>query len=380
MRFIRGHSLLEAIDDLHEAVRTGSLDEASRSLQFRRLLRSIVVACQAIDYAHSRGVIHRDVKPHNIVLGRHGETIVVDWGLAKAIGADEPRGGSAAESRLHIAAGQSSDLTLEGSLIGTPAYMSPEQAAGHTDLVGPPSDIYSLGCTLYHLLAGRPAFRGESVTDVLQNVLAGRYAPVRSVRPQVSRGLEAIAAKAMATAPRDRYPTAAALADDIEHWLADQPFAAYRESGLEKVFRWVRRHRSWAVAGFSAVAATALIALFAINIVDGQRRVAHRLAAEKTALADAERHARELAETGTRRARAAELAATSRAVRHTRPELSVLLAVESIQATTRHGLPIEPAAEESLREALMEIGGIPFHQPERVLALSGGGRWLIGPT
>lgn len=380
MRFIRGRSLLEAIDDLHEAARTGSLGAEDWSLQLRKLLRSIIVVCQAMDYAHSRGVVHRDLKPHNIMIGHHGETIVVDWGLARIVGANETGGGSAAESWLHVATEQSSDLTMAGSLVGTPAYMSPEQAAGRTDLVGPASDIYSLGCTLYHLLAGRPAFRGDSLEEVLKNVKSGTYPPARSVRPLEPRGLEAIAAKAMATAPGERYATAVALADDIEHWLADQPFAAYRERPVERVFRWLRRHRAWAVAGFCAASATALIALAAVRIVDGQRRVASRLANEKTALADAERLAREQTVTGIRRARAGELAANSRAIKQTRPELSVLLAVEAIRATTRHGLPIVPAAEESLREAISEIGGVPFHQPEPVLALSGCGRWLVGPT
>lgn len=378
MRFIRGRSLLEAVYDLHGAEGVGSSDGEARTLRLRRLLRSFVLACHAIDYAHTRGVTHRDLKPHNIMLGTHGETVVVDWGLAKVAGADGDHGRQAAvESLIDFSSLEASDLTATGSLVGTPAYMSPEQAAGRVDLIGPASDVYSLGATLYHLLAGRPAFRGETVAQVLENVVAGRFPPVRAIQPRVSRGLEAIVAKAMATSPADRYATAAALADDLDHWLADQPFAAYAERPVERIFRWVRRHRAWAVAGFTALAITAIVSLVAVELIDTQRRVASRLAKDKTALAESERKALDLAVAGIHRARAGELAALSRAIRDAKPELGILLAVEGIQTTRRAGLPIVPAAEESLREALTEIGGVPFRLLEPVLALSGAGRWLV---
>ena len=126
-------------------------------LELRRLLRRFLDVCNAIDYAHSRGVLHRDIKPGNIIVGKHGETLVVDWGLAKPLGRVEP-GQEAGERTLVPSSGSGSASTLPGSALGTPAYMSPEQACGDLDRLGPRSDVYSLGATLYkQLLGDRPA-------------------------------------------------------------------------------------------------------------------------------------------------------------------------------------------------------------------------------
>ena len=127
----------------------------------RKLLRRFLDVCNAIDYAHSRGVIHRDIKPANIILGKHGETLVVDWGLAKAVGRADP---SAGEQTIAPSSSGSSE-TLPGSALGTPAYMSPEQAGGDLDRLGPRSDVYSLGATLYCLLTGQPPFEGDDIGE-----------------------------------------------------------------------------------------------------------------------------------------------------------------------------------------------------------------------
>ncbi len=139
---------------------------ASRDLELRKLLRRFLDVCNAIDYAHSRGVIHRDIKPANIILGKHGETLVVNWGLAKAVGRADP---SVGEQTIAPSSSGSSE-TMPGSAMGTPAYMSPEQALGDLDRLGPRSDVYSLGATLYCLLTGKPPFESEDVGEILRKV------------------------------------------------------------------------------------------------------------------------------------------------------------------------------------------------------------------
>ena len=152
MRFIRGDTLRDAIDRHHKTAGLAPGADTS-ALSLQRLLRRFVDVCNAIDYAHGRGVLHRDLKPANIVVGNHGETLVVDWGLAKAMG--KPGPAPAMDERpVEPSSGVSSVETLEGSALGTPSYMSPEQANGDLDRMGPTSDVFSLGATLYCILTG----------------------------------------------------------------------------------------------------------------------------------------------------------------------------------------------------------------------------------
>jgi serine/threonine-protein kinase len=160
MRFIRGDSLKETIEQFH-AEEGLKKDPGRRSLELRKLLRRFLDVCNASEYAHSRGVLHRDIKPGNIIVGKHGETLVVDWGLAKALGRVEP-GVDSGERMLIPTSASGSASTLPGSALGTPAYMSPEQSEGDLEHLGPRSDIYSLGAALYCLLSGKPPFEGGS--------------------------------------------------------------------------------------------------------------------------------------------------------------------------------------------------------------------------
>src|SRR6516164_9499360 len=164
MRFVKGDTLKEAIDRFHAREGDADSDPRRSNLELRQLLNRFVAVCNVMAYAHSRGVIHRDLKPANILLGPYGETLVVDWGLAKVVGRGESAAhAGAVEATLQLTSGSGSSETLPGTALGTPAYMSPEQAEGRLEQVGPKSDIYSLGATLYCLLAGQPPL-GE--TDV----------------------------------------------------------------------------------------------------------------------------------------------------------------------------------------------------------------------
>ena len=211
--------------------------------------------CYTIGYAHSRGVLHRDIKPTNIMLGEFGETLVVDWGLAKDIGQPEaawsrPRAASAgAPARL-----PDGSLTVEGQAVGTPAYMSPEQAAGGAGRPGQRRVRPGGHAPLHaHRLPARGG-RGAARVD------RGESPAARRLESRVPAPLDAICRKAMASEPGDRYRSAIQLAGDIECWLADEPVSARRESRVERWRRWARRRRTL-VSGLAAALAVAFVAL-----------------------------------------------------------------------------------------------------------------------
>ncbi|MBZ0237434.1 MAG: serine/threonine protein kinase, partial [Deltaproteobacteria bacterium] len=193
MKLVTGRTLAEMI-------------RSTRTLTDRMaLLRHVVAVADAMAYAHSRRVIHRDLKASNVVVGEFAETIVIDWGLAKDLSSgDDP------VSAEHGAPRGSEELTVDGAIMGTPAYMPPEQAEGEP--VDERADVYALGVMLYHLIAGEMPYAGASSADVLAAVLAGPPRPLLERVPAAPRDLAAIVAKAMARAPADRYPSALELA------------------------------------------------------------------------------------------------------------------------------------------------------------------------
>jgi serine/threonine-protein kinase len=265
VRVSAGSALARNTRGAHATPLAGGADGSS--LAFRRLLTRFLDVCNAIAYAHSRGVLHRDIKPGNILLGPFGETLVVDWGLAKVVGQDAPGDSDAgAEGTLRPPSSTGCAATQPGSALGTPAYMSPEQAAGRLDLLGPASDVYSLGATLYAVLTGRAPFDGGDVAEVLPKVERGEFARPRAVGASIPNPLEAICLKAMALKPADRYASPRALAEDIEHWLAGEPVSAYREPWLDRARRWSRKHRTFVTTG-AAVLGLGLIGSATLSAV-----------------------------------------------------------------------------------------------------------------
>lgn len=222
MRVVRGTSLAVAIA-------SGALPSG------RPRMEVFLKICDAVGFAHSHGVVHRDVKPENVMVGPFGDVQVLDFGLAahadaRAVGRQEAPDGSG-------------HLTQIGSVMGTPVYMAPEQARGETHRVGPHSDVYSLGATLWYILTGSPPFEGD-VTSVLAQVAAGLVRSPRVAAPTVSADLEAVVMRAMAPEPADRYPTVTMLRADVAAFLDDRPVSARRTPPLERLAKWGTRHRS----------------------------------------------------------------------------------------------------------------------------------------
>jgi eukaryotic-like serine/threonine-protein kinase len=288
MRFIRGRTLTAAIRAYHDQRAAGRAEPLERVA----LLNAFVATCNAMAYAHSRGVIHRDLKGQNVVLGDFGEVVVLDWGFAKVLDrANRERQRPEGEAELAPvvpAAEAGPGHTVPGQVVGTPAYMAPEQAAGRADRIDHRTDVYGLGAVLYELLTGRPPFAGAGVADVLRQVREAEPARPRQVWAGVPRALEAVCLRALAKDPGRRYASAGELAREVQRWLADEPVAAYPEPAAARLGRWARRHQALA-AGLAVLLVSAVGGAVAIH--EEWARSGERVqAAEK--LAETERKAR----------------------------------------------------------------------------------------
>ena len=260
---MRGQILSEAIAQHHRRARDGKHDP----LELRRLVNAFVSVCNAIAYAHSRSVIHRDLKPENVVLGEFGEVIVLDWGLAKLLNTDEDgsgvgdnsEDGAEDENKVYLSDSVSLKRTVAGQILGTPAYMAPEQAAGQIRRMDYRTDVYGLGAMLFEIFTGRPPHAGDDARSVVDRIVTGETPRARSVDPTVPRSIDAVCARAMARSMSDRYHRAQDLAADVERWLADEPVSVYRPPWRQRLGRWARRHRTLSVVSLVVAITTALL-------------------------------------------------------------------------------------------------------------------------
>lgn len=270
MKMVRGQTLDDAIADDHNG---SSRDPLRR----RRLLNAFTAVCYAIAYAHSRGVVHRDLKPQNIVLGDFGEVIVLDWGLAKLVGEPEldasPTKSDGDDTKsISVSGDVDATKTQAGQVMGTPGYMAPEQAAGDVNRIDAKTDVYALGCILFCILTGKPPHRNKDVIKLLLSIIDGPAPQVRQLEPRASAALNAITAKAMAKSPDDRYANAADLAHDVERWLADEPVSAYREPLPTRMLRWAKRHKPVVAATGALLMTTTIGLLISTILIRGEQQ------------------------------------------------------------------------------------------------------------
>lgn len=222
MRFVHGRTLVQASRDYHRARRAG----AEEPLGLVSLLSAFVAVCNTVAYAHSRGVIHRDLKGENVLLGDFGEVLVLDWGVAKVLGDTDEDGRMRLEGQCLPA---EATQTVQGDIVGTPAYMAPEQAEGRLDLIDSRTDIYGLGAILYEILTGQPPFTGSNTVAVLEKLVRDAPTPPRELWPDVPQTLEAACLRALSKAPAERHASATALGLEIQTWQEVQRRQAEEE-------------------------------------------------------------------------------------------------------------------------------------------------------
>jgi len=255
MKLVKGKTLRDVFDELARG--EGGWTQA-------RVLSLLLKVCEAMSYAHAKGVIHRDLKPANVMVGRFGEVFVMDWGLAKVIGHEDAKDlrirsapvlTSEIKSDRHEHVGEAPDsplYTMDGDVVGTPAYMPPEQAAGRVEEIGPAADVYALGAMLYHLIAGHMPYLlpGTRATNyaIWRWVQEGPPKTLHQLSPSTPAELVAICEKAMSREISARYPDMAALAEDLAAYVEGRVVRAYEAGAWAEAKKWVRRNTALAAA------------------------------------------------------------------------------------------------------------------------------------
>jgi serine/threonine-protein kinase len=272
MKLVNGVDLARLLDDAHEMIERGQPLDDEHKLEKR--LEIFLKICDAIEFAHSKGVVHRDLKPANVMIGRHNEVYLMDWGIARLVGS----GAQALDAGITVGDDNvpPDDLTRTrvGALIGTPPYMSPEQVAGKNAQLDGRSDQYTMGLILQECVTLKRAVDGTRLDQVLKKAMEAQPdpPPVGPHAVPMPRELAAIVRRATHKAPADRYPSMKALADDVRRYLAGEPVSVLPEGAMRKAGRWLGRHRMAAVSIVLGLALAGSVATIGALVV-GQRRV-----------------------------------------------------------------------------------------------------------
>lgn len=333
MRFVEDSSLDDIIQDFHK----NRTEISVANSEFRDLLQRFVSICQTIAYAHSRGIVHRDIKPHNILLGRYGETLVIDWGLARPF---KREGRFKVQSEQTLIIGEEAKDTLSHRS-GTLAYMSPQQHSGL--LPAPSDDIYSLGATLYKIICGRSpvdSYRDQSESVLREAIIEGRLHPPRRDDTSIPPALLAICQHAMQVEPKNRYRTAEDLANDVNHFIAGNQVTVYREPVFNRMTRWLSRHLR--IAQILVGAALSLLLVWTVASVFLTNLAVERQRARKAnLLSSAENFSRLLGDELDLRIRILETEARSPELIRQMREINETLEQEGLETEDLSGRSVE---------------------------------------
>lgn len=368
MKLVEGQTFAKAITEYHERRKAGHDDP----VEFARLLQAFVGVCQAVAYANANGVVHRDLKPQNVVLGGFGEVIVLDWGEAKlvrptnstagvSVTEQEPNTPPMENARLVEVTAEAADLEKTCGLVGTPAYLSPEQAEQRIDDVDQRTDVYGLGTILFHVVAGisphgsRPGEKPElDLRKLIDRIITEPTPRLRQFDASAPAALDAVCAKAMAKSQAERYVSATELAKDVQRFLADEPVSVLSEPLSVRAARWMKRHRTLvattgaalivAIIGVSVLAAMSSRHAKVVETANENLATANRdLGTANRNLETANTKERAASERATQKAHEAQLAAES--------ERKARMQAESALARSRYFLAQTQAAQGRILEA-----------------------------
>lgn len=276
MKFVRGRSMQQALGDAKDIV------------DRLKLLKHFQDLCYAIAYAHSRGVIHRDIKPLNVMIGEFGETVAIDWGIAKVRGLQDihEKGLTDTVRAMRLGGAEATEKTEYGQTIGSPLYMPPEQAGGDPNAVDERSDVYALGAVLYTILAGQPPYKGMNVREFLNNVATMDPRPIQEIEPMAPKELIAVVNRAMQRKPENRYQNAKELVDEIEQYLSGGLVSAYEYRFSELVRRFIKRHQRVLATAAAGTLALIVLAVFSyVRVTQERNETRQKLYYANTALA-----------------------------------------------------------------------------------------------